>query len=229
MKTLLLAASALALFSAPAHAQLRGGVGQSVTGTLGGSVNSTLRGSTETLRSSTRGTLRGEASTRGNQSVDRSSGSVAVDRSVDTSLDGATSQVLGSQAGNASANGAGSASASEIVAGALKDSSRAKLVGDKTFGKGSVQSILPLGSDTGLKLTTAKYYTPGGYVIHERGVEPDIVVEISPQEEANLIIQRSRLKTMPTEEFVEQFEFEPIEDKQLNKAVVLLEAIVAQS
>ena len=52
------------------------------------------------------------------------------------------------------------------VAGALKDSDRAKLVGDKTFGKGSVQSILPLGSDTGLKLTTAKYYTPGGYVIH---------------------------------------------------------------
>ena len=66
-------------------------------------------------------------------------------------------------------------------------------------------------------------------MIHERGVEPDIVVEISPQEEANLIIQRSRLKTMPTEEFVEQFEFEPIEDKQLNKAVDLLEAIVAQS
>ena len=112
MKTLLLAASAFAMFTAPAHAQLLGGVGQSVTGTLGGSVNSTLRGSTETLRSSTRGTLRGEASTRGNQSVDRSSGSVAVDRSVDTSLDGATSQVLGSQAGNASANGAGSASAS---------------------------------------------------------------------------------------------------------------------
>ena len=88
MKTLLLAASAFAMFTAPAHAQLLGGVGQSVTGTLGGSVNSTLRGSTETLRSSTRGTLRGEASTRGNQSVDRSSGSVAVDRSVDTSLDG---------------------------------------------------------------------------------------------------------------------------------------------
>jgi hypothetical protein len=112
MKTLLLAASALAMFTAPAHAQLLGGVGQSVTGTLGGSVNSTLRGSTETLRSSTRGTLRGEASTRGNQSVDRRSGSVAVDRSVDTSVEGATSQVLGSQAGNASANGAGSASAS---------------------------------------------------------------------------------------------------------------------
>ncbi|MEC7907341.1 MAG: S41 family peptidase [Verrucomicrobiota bacterium] len=123
----------------------------------------------------------------------------------------------------------GSASASEIVAGALKDSGRAKLVGDKTFGKGSVQSILPLGSASGLKLTTAKYYTPGGYVIHKRGVEPDIVVEISPHEEANLTIQRSRLKTMPTEEFVEQFEFEPTEDKQLIKAVDLLKAIVAQS
>ena len=112
MKTLLFAASAFAMVTAPAHAQLLGGVGQSVTGTLGGSVNSTLRGSTETLRSSTRGTLRGDASTRGSQTVDRRSGSVAVDRSVDTSLDGATSQVLGSQAGNASANGAGSASAS---------------------------------------------------------------------------------------------------------------------
>ena len=112
MKSLLLAASALALFTAPAHAQLLGGVGQSVTGTLGGSINSTLRGSTETLRSSTRGTLRGEASTRGSQTVDRRSGSVAVDRSVDSSLDGATSQVLSSSTGNAAANGAGSASAS---------------------------------------------------------------------------------------------------------------------
>lgn len=119
----------------------------------------------------------------------------------------------------------GSASAAEIVAGALKDSGRAKLVGEKTFGKGSVQSILPLGPDTGLKLTTAKYYTPGGYVIHERGVEPNVVVEISPQEEANLIIQRSRLKTMPREEFVERFEFEPIEDAQLNAAKDLLSEI----
>ncbi|MAM91082.1 MAG: peptidase S41 [Opitutaceae bacterium] len=123
----------------------------------------------------------------------------------------------------------GSASASEIMAGALKDSGRAKLVGEKTFGKGSVQSILPLGSDTGLKLTTAKYYTPGGYVIHEKGVEPDIIIEISPQEEANLIIQRSRLKTMPVEEFVERFEFEPIEDEQLNAAIELLGEMVNES
>ena len=123
----------------------------------------------------------------------------------------------------------GSASASEIMAGALKDSGRARLVGEKTFGKGLVQSILPLGSDTGLKLTTAKYYTPGGYVIHEKGVEPDIIIEISPQEEANLIIQRSRLKTMPVEEFVERFEFEPIEDEQLNAAIELLGEMVNES
>ncbi len=116
----------------------------------------------------------------------------------------------------------GSASASEIVAGALKDSGRATLVGEKTFGKGSVQSILPLSAKTGLKLTTAKYYTPGGYVIHENGIEPDVVVEISPKEEGNLFIQRSRLKTMPLEEFVERYEFEPIEDRQLETAKTLL-------
>lgn len=116
----------------------------------------------------------------------------------------------------------GSASASEIVAGALKDSGRAKLVGEKTFGKGSVQSVLPLSSKTGLKLTTAKYYTPGGYVIHENGIEPDVIVELSPKEEESLYIQRSRLKTMPLEEFVERYEFEPIEDKQLEMAKQLL-------
>jgi len=120
----------------------------------------------------------------------------------------------------------GSASASEIVAGALKDSGRAKLVGAKTFGKGSVQSILPLGADTGLKLTTAKYYTPGGYVIHENGIEPDVVIDISTDDESHLATQRSRLSTMPLEKFVERFGFEPIEDKQLNAAkALMLEAL----
>lgn len=123
----------------------------------------------------------------------------------------------------------GSASASEIVAGALKDSGRAQLVGEKTFGKGSVQSILPLSADTGLKLTTAKYYTPGGYVIHENGIEPDVVVEITPKEEGNLIIQRSRLKAMPLEEFIERYEFEPIEDKQLEAAKNLLRKALGET
>ena len=71
----------------------------------------------------------------------------------------------------------GSASASEIVSGALKDHKRAILLGEKSFGKGSVQSIIPLKNRGGLRLTTAKYYLPSGESIHEKGVEPDIVVK----------------------------------------------------
>lgn len=71
----------------------------------------------------------------------------------------------------------GSASASEIVAGALKDHKRAILLGEKSFGKGSVQSIIPLKNRGGLRLTTAKYYLPSGESIHEKGVEPDITVK----------------------------------------------------
>ena len=71
----------------------------------------------------------------------------------------------------------GSASASEIVAGALKDHKRAIILGEKSFGKGSVQSIIPLKNGGGLRLTTAKYYLPSGESIHEKGVEPDITVK----------------------------------------------------
>jgi carboxyl-terminal processing protease len=72
---------------------------------------------------------------------------------------------------------AGSASASEIVAGALQDHKRAVIMGVQTFGKGSVQTVLPLGNGTGIKLTTARYYTPGGRSIQAKGIVPDIVVE----------------------------------------------------
>ena len=75
---------------------------------------------------------------------------------------------------------AGSASASEIVAGALQDHGRAVVLGTQTFGKGSVQSILPLDSNTAIKLTTARYYTPKGRSIQARGIEPDFVVEETP-------------------------------------------------
>lgn len=71
----------------------------------------------------------------------------------------------------------GTASASEIVAGALQDHKRATVMGAPTFGKGSVQTILPLGNSAGLKLTTARYYTPSGRSIQAKGIEPDIMVD----------------------------------------------------
>ena len=79
----------------------------------------------------------------------------------------------------------GSASASEIVSGALQDHQRATLMGNQTFGKGSVQTVRALGPDTGIKLTTAFYYTPSGRSIQAKGIEPDIWVDETP--EGNLL------------------------------------------
>ncbi len=84
---------------------------------------------------------------------------------------------------------AGSASASEIVAGALQDHRRAVVMGERSFGKGSVQSLLPLGRDAALKLTTARYYTPAGKSVQEGGITPDIRV---PQLSDPDLAQRSR-------------------------------------
>lgn len=70
----------------------------------------------------------------------------------------------------------GTASASEIVSGALQDDKRAKIVGTKTFGKGSVQTVIPLSEDTAIKLTTALYYTPKGRSIQAKGIKPDVIV-----------------------------------------------------
>ena len=83
----------------------------------------------------------------------------------------------------------GSASASEIVAGAIKDTKAGKLFGVKTFGKGSVQSVYRLGHDTGVKITIAKYYTPSGVSIHNVGIEPDVVVELPDNATKDLQMQ----------------------------------------
>jgi carboxyl-terminal processing protease len=85
----------------------------------------------------------------------------------------------------------GSASGAEIVAGAMKDLKRAILVGETTFGKGSVQNVLQLPDGSALRFTTAKYYTPSKQVIHGNGVAPNIRVAMSPEEERALFATRS--------------------------------------
>ncbi|MDQ7055370.1 MAG: S41 family peptidase [Persephonella sp.] len=77
----------------------------------------------------------------------------------------------------------GSASASEILTGALKDNNRAIAVGDKTFGKASVQTLIPLPDGSGIKVTTAHYYTPSGKLIMNKGITPDIIVHVTEKEE----------------------------------------------
>ncbi len=118
----------------------------------------------------------------------------------------------------------GSASASEIVAGSLRDTRRAVVVGETSFGKGSVQSIEPLRRGDALRYTSAYYYTPAGVAIHNKGVAPDIEVTLTIEETARLLQQRNRPDMSP-EEFRERFGFEPVEDKQLQTAVDVLKGL----
>ena len=123
----------------------------------------------------------------------------------------------------------GSASASEIVAGCLQDTtatgaSRAIILGEQTFGKGSVQKILPLQDGSALRLTTAKYYTPSHKVIHEKGITPDIVVPMSAEDEEALFLRRSpgAVETLPDDK---REEIMAIHDVQLERAMEVLKGV----
>lgn len=133
----------------------------------------------------------------------------------------------------------GSASASEIVSGAIKDNKRGILVGEKTFGKGSVQTLIPLPDGDGMKLTIAKYYTPSGICIHGIGIEPDVKVEekdgymlfdsmvTNIDENESKENRKELIKEFKGEEAAK--EFENHKDTQLDTAVGILKGLLINS
>ncbi len=119
----------------------------------------------------------------------------------------------------------GSASASEIVSGCLQDLHRAIILGEKTFGKGSVQSIIPLDDGSALRLTTAKYYTPSHKVIHQVGITPNIVVPTTDEEERDIRLQLTPggLESLEPQE---REKIKAAHDPQLERANDLLKGIM---
>jgi carboxyl-terminal processing protease len=115
-----------------------------------------------------------------------------------------------------------SASGAEIVAGALKDLNRAILVGETTFGKGSVQSVIQLPDGSALRLTTAKYYTPSRQVIHEKGVSPNIEAALTADQEKALLLRRRDGALSADEQKLVSLQ----RDSQLDRAVDAMKSLM---
>lgn len=133
-------------------------------------------------------------------------------------------------------NGA-SASAAELVTGALQDQRRATVVGSQTFGKGSIQSVIPLGEDSGIKFTVARYFTPNGHEIQAHGITPDVAVNLAAASDDDLLLRESDLANhLPPSEPAQAGKRDPLkrdpvestrlfgtrDDKALKTAVALL-------
>jgi carboxyl-terminal processing protease len=119
----------------------------------------------------------------------------------------------------------GSASAAEIVTGCLQDLHRAVILGQKTFGKGSVQTVFPLNDGSALKLTIAKYYTPSHKVIHQHGITPDISVPMSDEQAAALLLKRAP-GGLQTVDAKDRSQIEKLQDVQLERARDLLKGML---